>query len=121
MDDQNTPRMNDSSPEFASMIRAVEHARELSTSIGARMICVVFPSKSRVYLAQNGEDFRGPSDPLIDRLQKDGFEVLDLTQVLRSHAVRGEQVYFEIDGHPNILGNRIIADRVREQIGMPRQ
>lgn len=75
------------------------------------MICVIFPSKSRVYLSTNGEDFRGPSDPLIASLRTRGYEVLDLTDVLREHAARGEQVYFETDGHPNALGNRIIADR----------
>lgn len=116
MDDGNTWKMKDDNPSFTSMMNAIAKARELAASIGARMICVVFPSKSRVYLSRDGQDFKGPSAPLIERLSRDGYEVLDLTEVLRAHAARGEQVYFETDGHPNELGNRIIAERVRDQI-----
>lgn len=112
LDDLNTPRMTESNLVFSSMLRSIDSARELARGIDARMICVIFPSKSRVYLSTNGEDFRGPSDPLIASLRTRGYEVLDLTDVLREHAARGEQVYFETDGHPNALGNRIIADRV---------
>ncbi|MFO1377650.1 MAG: hypothetical protein U1F14_11670 [Steroidobacteraceae bacterium] len=116
LDDINTPRMTESNPAFTSMLRSIDRARELARGIDARMICVIFPSKSRVYLSTNGEDFRGPADPLITSLRARGYEVLDLTDVLREHAARGEQVYFETDGHPNELGNRIIADRVYEYL-----
>ncbi len=116
MDDRNTAKMTDDNPSFQSMVKAIAKARELAASIDARMICVIFPTKSRIYLSRDGDYFEGPSAPLIERLQRDGYEVLDLTVALRAHAARGEQVYFETDGHPNELGNRIIAERVRDQI-----
>ena len=45
-------------------------------------------------------------------LRERGIEVLDLTPAMQEGARRGEQLFFEIDGHPNLAGYTIVAEAV---------
>ena len=66
-----------------------------------------------MYLPLLREPFPGLTEPLGSVLTNDeGMAVIDLSEPLRKRAARGEQLFFEVDGHPNALGNRVIAEVV---------
>lgn len=109
-------RMTPDDPGFRSMIEATRQARRLADDAGARMIVAVFPTKEEVYLPVHGEPFGGLVEPVVTTLRREGFEVIDLTEALREAAAKGEQVYFEVDGHPNERGNELIAEFIQSRV-----
>ena len=60
--------------------------------------------------AQTPEPLRAFREEFLER----GWEHLDLTDAFQRGARRGEQLFFEVDGHPNIAGYAIVAEALLE-------
>jgi GDSL-like Lipase/Acylhydrolase family len=106
-------------PVFELVIGALERMHAIATSHGTQMIVVLQPGKEETYLpllnGTNG-DLDGattdPGAPLRAALEERGIEYLDLLPVFREHAKVGAKLFYEIDGHPNLEGYRLIAEQV---------
>jgi hypothetical protein len=53
---------------------------------------------------------------LAAQFEKDGLPYLDLTPQFQARARQGERLFFEIDGHPNAAGYRLIAEVVLDYL-----
>jgi hypothetical protein len=100
---------------FDHVLAAVDRARALAAEHQARLVVLVFPTKEEVYLPLRGE----PTPPLTSRwvaaLRSLGVECVDLTGPLREHATGGP-LFYEVDGHVNAAGNRVIAQVVTDYL-----
>lgn len=99
-------------PGFTGIAEAVAKAKGLADRTGTQLLVVIFPTKEEVYQALQGRRYPHLDKPIRDSLKGRNLEILDLMGPLRSAARHGPQLYFEVDGHPNELGNHIIAERV---------
>lgn len=104
-------------PGFDAVVTATREARERAQALGTQFVVVLAPTKEYVYLPLMQEPFSGLIEPLWHVLTHDeGIAVIDLTEPMRERAARGEQLFFEVDGHPNALGNRVIADYMTQYL-----
>jgi acetyltransferase AlgX (SGNH hydrolase-like protein) len=99
-------------PAFDGVLAAVDRARALATGVGARLVVLVFPTKEEVYLPLQGQAAPPLTSRWVPALRELGVDCLDLTDTLRAHA-RGAPLYFEVDGHVNAVGNRVIAQALQ--------
>jgi hypothetical protein len=102
--------------EFDLVIDAVERAKKLSQEHSTELLVVLFPSREEVHLPLLGE----PSPRLVEafavELGRRGIPHLDLTTYFQERARLGEALFFEIDGHPNEAGNRLIAEVMHHRL-----
>ena len=103
-------------PGFQSIVAATVAAGDLAKEHGSEFLVLLFPTKEGVYLPLHGEPFPTLTQPLQEVLEDEGITCLSLIQEFRTQAVAGKKLYFEIDGHPNELGNRVIADVLAEYL-----
>ena len=97
-------------PGFDSVVRAVAEARDRAQALGCQIVVMFVPTKENVYPSPDGAPFPSLIGPLKEAVAgQPGMEVIDLTDSLRSLAATGAQLYFRVDGHPNVAGNRAIA------------
>jgi hypothetical protein len=97
-------------PDFEAVVRTLTELERAAGEIRARVLFLVFPCKEEVYLP--GVGARGPTRPFVELLRERGWELIDLQPLFAERAARGERLYFEVDGHPDELGNRLIAAAV---------
>jgi hypothetical protein len=95
--------------EFQLALAALKKLHTRATKAGTRVVVLLQPSKEEVYLPLLGKQFVDPSEPLRVELEKSGIEHLDLTPAFRKRAAQGQQLFFEVDGHPNTAGHELIA------------
>lgn len=99
--------------ELDRTLGAVEHIRSEVERVGGRFFVVLMPTKEEVYLSLAGVTAPNFSSAVRDQLERRGIVVLDLGEILRAEASpRGPALYFEVDGHPNLEGQAIIAEAV---------
>ena len=104
-------------PAFDSVVRATLEARSRAQAIGCGFIVMFVPTKESVYSASLKRGFPGLNEPMERVLRHDySIEVIDPTDSLVELAAQGKTLYFEVDGHPNALGNRVIADVVTQYL-----
>ena len=112
----------DAEASYDEVARLLGRLRDLVVASGARLFVVLLPYVTAVdeeterRLAAKTPDYAARYDlsipnrrvsAMLDRL---GIAWLDLTPGLRSHyAHGGAALYFEIDGHLNVAGNRLVA------------
>ncbi len=102
---------------FQSIVKATVDARNRARASGSEFVVLLFPVKESIYLPSQGISFAGLVHPLQDVLQNQaGMASIDLTGPFRESAAQGKQLYFQVDGHPNALGNRVVADTVAEYL-----
>ncbi len=99
-------------PEFQSVVETLAGLRRAARGARARVLFLLFPCKEEVYLPGRGIDTPTPTAPFAELCAERNWDHLDLTPILAAGAAREERLYFEIDGHPNVRGNRVIADAV---------
>jgi len=104
-------------PAFESVVRSIQAAREEAMQSGAKLVVVLFPTKEAVYMPLLGLQAPDLIGPLAERLTELGIDFLDLRPPLRRAAKTGPALYFEVDGHPNELGNAVIAESVLGVLG----
>lgn len=110
-------RVAPGSPDYDLVLGAVTAAAERVRSDGASLALLFFPTKEEVYLSDQNALGLGLSsllDPFRPALEERGIAVVDPLPSLVAH--RDEQLYFEIDGHPNARGYALIADVVAEHL-----
>jgi hypothetical protein len=73
---------------------------------------VLQPSKEEVYLPQLDDNVPDVTRGLRDLFDSRGIEYLDLVPGFREHARAGEQLFFEVDGHPNQRGYALAGELV---------
>lgn len=109
---KNAALVSPDNPHFRSAVAAILRTRELARSNGADFVVLLYPTKEEVYLPVLGEPAPDAISPFVTALEQNGVEYIDLRPTMRAHARAGERLYFEIDGHANRKGYRVIADTV---------
>ena len=99
-------------PNFRLTIDAVERTRALAEQNGSAFLVLLVPTKEEVYLPLLGEKPPPATAPFAARFNALGVPYLDLTPGFRASARQGERLFFEVDGHPNAAGYRLVADLV---------
>jgi hypothetical protein len=102
--------------EFQLVIQALQRIQSIALEHDTHTLVVLQPSKEEVYASLAGEPPPDPSGPLRKALEGLGMAYLDLTLAFRQHAAAGEQLFFEVDGHPNAAGYALIAEVVRSHL-----
>jgi GDSL-like lipase/acylhydrolase family protein len=104
---------------FDHVLAAVDRARAMADEQHARTVVLVFPTKEEVYLPLRHESAPPLTSRWVAALRERGLDCLDLTGPLREHA-GGAPLYYEVDGHVNAAGNRVIAATVASYLGARR-
>jgi hypothetical protein len=99
-------------------IKALERLYSMTQKNGTQMLLILQPSKEEVYLPLMGEVNidTDPGKTLRAKLSSLGLPYLDLLPEFRKRAVRGEVLFFEVDGHPNARGYALIAELVLDHL-----
>lgn len=103
--------------ELAEAIKASKEAN-------ITFVLLYFPSRWEVYWDLIEQQGSLPNSLNISRLATtvmaycatQDILCLDLTEPLRSKARLGKQLYFQIDGHWNVEGHRVVADAIRKYL-----
>jgi hypothetical protein len=108
-------------PDFTRVIDTLEHLRDEVRSDGAELIVLPFPSKEEVHSPLLRERAHQLVLPFRCALEQRGIDSIDLTPELRQAVAAGENVYFEIDLHPNEAGQELIgsvlSDHLKRRLG----
>jgi hypothetical protein len=88
----------------------------LAEETGSQFLVLLVPTKEEVYLPLVDEEPPPATAPFAARFEEDGLPYLDLTPPFQARAREGERLFFEVDGHPNAAGYRLIAEIVLDRI-----
>ena len=99
-------------PAFRLVIDAIERTRALAERGGSEFLVLLVPTKEEVYLPLLDEEPPLGTAPFATYLSKTGVPYLDLTPHFSATARKGHRLFFEIDGHPNAAGYRLMAEVV---------
>lgn len=97
---------------FGLVLDAIQRTRALAEQNGSRFLVLLVPTKEEVYLPLVDEPSPPAAAPFAAQFASDGVPYLDLTPYLQARARAGERLFFEVDGHPNAAGYRVIAEAV---------
>jgi lysophospholipase L1-like esterase len=103
-------------PEFMLILETIEQINALAQKNHTECLILFFPSKEEVYLPLLGEKAADLSEPFIPELKRRGIPYLNLGPFFHQQATAGKQLFFEVDGHPNILGYTLIAETIFEHL-----
>jgi hypothetical protein len=98
--------------EFQLVFQAIVCLSSLAKQARTEMLVIFQPSGEETYLPLLGESVPDLGGPLRLALEKEGISCLDLTPSFRRRAMAGDQLFFAVDGHPNELGHRLIAEEI---------
>jgi len=101
---------------FQLALESLQQVHALASNEGAHVLMVLLPGKEEVYLPLLGVTTLDPTSALRSALNRLNIEYLNLTPGFRARAAAGEQLFFEVDGHPNGAGQALIAQLVHEHI-----
>lgn len=99
-------------PGFGLTVDSIFRIQERARSLDINCLVVLFPSKEEIYGQFVERDFPLLSHSIIEDLEQRGIDYFDLAPVFRERALDGRALYHEVDGHPNILGYRLIAETI---------
>jgi hypothetical protein len=98
--------------EFSHILETIERIQAAATQHQTHCIVLFFPSKEEVYLPLLGEDVPDLAEPFLPELRQRHIAYVNLTPLFRERALAKEQLFFEVDGHPNVRGYALIAEAV---------
>ncbi len=105
-----------SDPTFELVMATVERARAVTRQQGGHFLVLLMPTKEEVYLPRVGKLAPPLAASFRVALTERGIDFLDLTPALQSHARDAMPLFYEIDGHPNANGYRLIAQVIAEYL-----
>ena len=103
-------------PNFRLVVDAVERTRALAERGGSKFLVLLVPTKEEVYLPLLDEQPPPATAPFAAHFDATGLPYLDLTPDFQARAREGERLFFEVDGHPNAAGYRLIAEVVLDHL-----
>jgi lysophospholipase L1-like esterase len=103
-------------PHFRLVLDTIDQARALAARNHSAFLVVLMPTKEEVYLPLLDEPPPVAVAPFVTELAAAGIPYLDLTPYLQAAARQGERLFFEVDGHPNAAGYRLIARVVADHL-----
>jgi hypothetical protein len=103
-------------PVFEMIMASIKEARAVSSRGGSEFLVLLMPAKEEVYLPLLHEKPPPATAPFAARFEEDGIPYLDLTPPFRAKAREGARLFFEVDGHPNEAGCRLIAEVVLDHL-----
>jgi lysophospholipase L1-like esterase len=103
-------------PSFRLVLDAVRQTQALPAENGSEFLVLLVPTKEEVYLPLVDEEPPPATAPLAAVFDDDGVPYLDLTPHFQSRARDGERLFFEVDGHPNAAGYRLMAEVVLDYL-----
>jgi lysophospholipase L1-like esterase len=101
---------------FRIMVESLGAIQALASEHGTQVLTVLLPGKEEVHLPLLDGSTHDPTSALRAEMDKRGLEYVDLAPVFRAHAQGGEQLFYEVDGHPNPAGQALIARIVQEHV-----
>jgi hypothetical protein len=99
-------------PDFERIFRLLDRVQRITSAKGVKLVVLLFPTKEGVYLPLLGQKAARAVPAFIPELQRRGIAYLDVSVPLQASAREGRTLYFELDGHANAAGNRVIAEAV---------
>jgi lysophospholipase L1-like esterase len=98
--------------EFQLVLQALVDLQTLARQHGTSVLVVIQPAKEEVYLPLLSKPVADLSAPLRLALDAQGIAYLDVTAAFQQCARTGERLFFEVDGHINKQGHRLLAQEV---------
>jgi hypothetical protein len=98
--------------EFQLVLQALVDLQALAHQQGASVLVVIQPAKEEVYLPLLSRPVADLSAPVRVALEAHRIEYLDTTAAFEQCARAGKRLFFEVDGHVNTQGHRLIAQEV---------
>lgn len=102
--------------EFDLVLGALREIHALAARHGTRTLIVMQPGKEQVYLPLMGETVDDLTVALRSALDRLSIDYLDLEPEFRARAADGEQLFYEVDAHPNKVGHALTAQLVMAHI-----
>jgi lysophospholipase L1-like esterase len=99
-------------PVSQLVITTIEEAQRLSRRHGSHFLVLLMPTKEEVYLPLVDKPAPALIETFRPALEAQRIPFLDLTPYLRSRTREIGPVFYEVDGHPNVAGYKVIADVV---------
>lgn len=99
---------------FRLTVDTVAKVRDIAREQGSGFLVLLMPTKEHVYLPLAHKPVPPETEPFANAFGKLGISYLDLTEPLRAAASTegSKPLYFDIDGHPNAQGSKVIAEAV---------
>jgi hypothetical protein len=101
---------------FRLALDAVHQTRELAQRNGSEFLVVLVPTKEEVYLPLLGAEPSPAISSFVKEFEATGIPYLDLTPGFQARARLQERLFFEVDGHPNAAGYRLMADLILDHL-----
>lgn len=106
---------SDNSPQIKKAEERLRRMKELTDSIGAKLVIIVFPSfnpenPNQPYVYFN---FHSQVKKITDKL---GIQVIDLYEQFSAYKDKRELVLNPTDPHPSIIANRLAAETIVEKV-----
>jgi lysophospholipase L1-like esterase len=105
-----------SNPSFRLVLDAVRRTQALAQETGSQFLVLLMPTKEEVYLPLVDGEAPPGTAPFAVQFEADGLPYLDLTPYFQARAREGERLFFEVDGHPNAAGYRLVAEVVLDDL-----
>jgi lysophospholipase L1-like esterase len=112
----NIERAHPGDPAFSLVLATIERARAITRQHGSEFLVLLMPTKEEVYLPRIGEPAPPLAEALRAELERRGIRLLDLTPDLQAHDRDPAPLFYEVDGHPNAHGYRLIASVIAEHL-----